>query len=176
MGNNIFIREAIHSDIPVIEELIENGYRNDVAKQGWTHETDLLVGARLQVGEIETCLNDSNQKFFIACEGDKQVGVICVFRDKDWIEFGKIAVDPNCQGKGIGKILIAKVEEFVRDKWQANNLKLCVLTVRTELIDFYRRLGFEATGEIIDFVKIHPYVVLKDGVDDLFIQVMEKQI
>ena len=177
MPQNIRIIKADASHILRIEELIENGYRRDIAKKGWTHEVDLLKGDRLSNGEIEKTLNDVNSAFFIAIDANEIVqGVICVARNNDWIEFGKFAVNPELQGQGIGKKLISKVENFVKTQWHSNRLLLSVISIRIELIEFYKRLGFAETGEKMDFIKIHPYVVLKDGAPNLEVLIMEKHL
>lgn len=40
------IRFATHDDIPALHDLVERAYRGDSARQGWTHEADLLDGQR----------------------------------------------------------------------------------------------------------------------------------
>lgn len=174
---NISIRNALEADISHIENLIENGYRRDVARKGWTHEVDLLSGDRLAKGEIAALLLNNNAQTLVACDENNQVqGVISVSRDGDWIEFGKFAVNPELQGLGIGKKLINSVEEYVKNQWQEKILKLSVISTRIELIEFYKRLGFKETGQIIDFVKIHPYVILKENVPNLQVIIMEKAL
>lgn len=173
----ISIRDAVISDVQPIHNLIEKTYRGESAKAGWTFESDLIDGARLQDGEILECLQDSNQKFFVAIDENQTIcGVICVFRDKDWVEFGKFSVEPAMQGRGIGKLLIQKVGDFIKKEWGTSILKLMVLTKRKELVEFYERLGFVPTGEIKPFVEIHPYVILKNPSEELEIMVMEKVV
>lgn len=174
---SIIIRDAKIEDASKIHELIENTYRGDKAKIGWTFESDLIDGPRLQVGEIADCLTDNNQKSFVAIEQSRNiVGVIFVARNQDWIEFGKFSVEPKMQGQNIGKKLIQRVSEFVRDEWKAKTLKLMVISKRRELVKFYERQGFVATGEKYPFIKIHPYVILKDPSEELEVIVMERSV
>lgn len=176
-NENIIIREAIFDDILQIEILIETGYRREEARKGWTHEIDILSGDRLDKGEIEGLFNKSNVKFFVAIDETSKVqGVISVTKDGDWIEFGKFAVNPILQGLGIGKMLIKTVEEFVKNQWNSNVLLLSVISTRKELIEFYKRIGFKETGQEIDFIKIHPKVILKNGVKELKVLIMKKNI
>ncbi|WP_240007321.1 GNAT family N-acetyltransferase [Pseudaquidulcibacter saccharophilus] len=176
MTDNITIREANANDIARIEYLVETTYRGEDSKKGWTTEFNLLAGTRLQKGEIAAALADKANQFFVAERDNIVVGVICVNKNGDWIEFGKFSVDPEMQGLGIGKMLIAKVEDFVRNIWGADKLKLSVISIRKELVDFYARYGFKDTGQRIDFIKIHPYVELKDGVSDFEVIIMEKSV
>lgn len=178
MSISFEIREAQSKDISAIENLIEAGYRKDEARLGWTHETDILSGDRLSEGEIAKTLDDVNSKMFVAIDNSNEnlIGVICVTKDNDWIEFGKFSVKPNLQGGGIGRRLINHVENFVSEVWGEKRLKLSVISKRKELVEFYLRCGFKDTGQRIDFVKVHPYVILKDGVENLEVIIMEKNL
>ena len=176
MTDIITIREAHADDVARIEHLVETTYRGEDSKKGWTTEFALLAGTRLQKGEIAAALADKSNQFFVAEIGDLVVGVICVNKNGDWIEFGKFSVDPEMQGRGIGKMLISKVEDFVKNVWGADKLKLSVISIRKELVDFYARYGFKDTDQRIDFIEIHPYVELKDGVSDLEVIIMEKPV
>ena len=180
MCSEIIIRDADEFDIASIEELIETGYRKKSSTKGWTTEFALIDGDRLQDGEIAAALADNKNKFFVASDNDKSenkiVGVICVTKNNDWIEFGKFTVSPDYQGHGIGKKLMSAVEKYVSEVWKSDNLKLSVITIRQELIDFYARFGFKDTGQRLEFAKLHPYVILKDGVADLEVMIMEKPL
>jgi predicted N-acetyltransferase YhbS len=174
---DILIREAQTEDIPTIEDIIEAGYRGEQAKAGWTFESDLLDGKRLNNGEIQTALTDENSCTFIAIDSaGKIIGTICVSRQNDWFEFGKFAVQPNLQGQGIGKALINYAIKFAKDNWGAKSMGLCVLSRRVELVDYYRRIGFVDNGKRLDFIAMHPYVTLKEGVDNLELMLMEMKI
>lgn len=178
MSVKFTIQDAQSKDISAIENLIEAGYRKDEARLGWTHETDILSGDRLSDGEIAKTLEDKNSKMFVAIDSNNHevIGVICVTKDNDWIEFGKFSVRPNLQGSGIGRKLITHVENFVSEIWGEKKLKLSVISRRTELVDFYLRCGFIDTGHRIDFLKVHPYVILKKGVENLEVIIMEKSL
>ena len=174
--NDIIFRPAIVSDISDIEILIENCYRGKESTNGWTSEYALLEDKRLELGEVAREMASPNHKFFVAIKDSKIIGVINVFRDNDWVEFGKYAVNPNFQGQGIGRQLINQVEEFVKNDWNVAKLTLCVISIRKELIEFYKRCGFEFTGEEINFLKAHPSAKPKEGIDNLSLLVMNKTL
>lgn len=69
---------------------------------------------------------------WVACLDNKPVGFISLLDDF----IGGLFVDPNCQGYGIGKTLVAHA--FALKK----SLKLEVYTANTRAYDFYRKLGF----------------------------------
>lgn len=171
------IRQAYLDDAKSIHNLIEKSYRGESAKSGWTFESDLIDGPRLQNGEIEHCIQDKNQKFLVAIDNyGVLIGVICVTKNDDWVEFGKFSVEPKLQGHGIGKQLILAVSDFAKNAWGATSLKLMVISSRTELVDFYKRQGFVETGQTMPFIDIHPYVILKNPNAHLEIMVMERPI
>lgn len=59
--------------------------------------------------------------------------------------FGMLAVDPAEQGRGLGRALIEDVEAYARARG-ASVMAISVVHVRTELLAFYRRLGYVPTG------------------------------
>lgn len=59
--------------------------------------------------------------------------------------FALLAVDPAAQGRGLGRRLVAEVEERCRTAG-CLRLDLDVVDLRTELPPFYRRLGFQPDG------------------------------
>ncbi len=64
---------------------------------------------------------------------------------------GMLSVDVNYQDKGIGKILINECERYTRDVFGLNEIRMKVISRRTELIEYYNRRGYSATGELEEF-------------------------
>lgn len=58
---------------------------------------------------------------------------------------GLIAVCPSLQSHGLGRRVIAAAEERARTEG-CTTMHIQVVNLRTELPDFYRRLGFRETG------------------------------
>jgi hypothetical protein len=52
---------------------------------------------------------------------------------------------------GLGKIILAEAERRVRELWQATAMVMTVINVRTELIAWYERRGYRATGARLPF-------------------------
>ena len=65
--------------------------------------------------------------------------------------FGMFAIDPTIHGGGLGKQLIAEAERRVRELWDANQMVMTVINLRTELIDWYKRRGYRLTGATLPF-------------------------
>jgi GNAT superfamily N-acetyltransferase len=59
--------------------------------------------------------------------------------------FGMLAVDPQKQGTGLGRVLTDAAEEYCRQRG-CTEIDIRVLSLRTELPPFYRKLGYVETG------------------------------
>jgi ribosomal protein S18 acetylase RimI-like enzyme len=89
--------------------------------------------------------------------------------------FGMFAVAPTRQGAGLGDGLLTSAERLVTDEWSATHLRLSVIHLRSDLIAWYRRRRYHATGEVRPF----PYGDERFGRprrDDLHFLVMEKRL
>jgi ribosomal protein S18 acetylase RimI-like enzyme len=89
--------------------------------------------------------------------------------------FGMFAVRPGLQGVGLGRAVLAEAERVARTKWGARVMRMTVIRQREELINWYRRRGYEPIGESEPF----PYGDERYGIplrDDLEFIVLEKRI
>ncbi|WP_169545059.1 GNAT family N-acetyltransferase [Sneathiella aquimaris] len=86
------------------------------------------------------------ETLFIAFEESRLVG--CVFLKEEATNFylGKLAVDPDLQGKGIGSMLITACIEFAQQAGKPD-IELEVRIELTENQALFSRLGFTKTGE-----------------------------
>lgn len=73
--------------------------------------------------------------------------------------FGPFAVSPTHQGKGIGKLLLQKVEELARHK-NLTELAIKVVNHRKDLLPWYQSLGFVTVGEMA-WPTSHEHVLTK---------------
>jgi GNAT superfamily N-acetyltransferase len=71
-------------------------------------------------------------------------------KKKDTLYLGMLSVDPQIQASGIGKLLLAQAETFARQH-QYKTITITVIDKRSELIDWYKRKGFQLTGNIQPF-------------------------
>ena len=89
--------------------------------------------------------------------------------------FGMFAVEPTCQGRGIGRAVVAECERIAREEWSLPVLQMTVIDLREELIAWYGRLGYRRTGNFLPF----PYGDTRFGVprrDDLRFELLEKPL
>ena len=64
--------------------------------------------------------------------------------------FGMLTVKPSAQTIGTGKALIDRLEAIARD-WGCTRVRITVIHLRSELISFYERRGYRASGGIEAF-------------------------
>jgi ribosomal protein S18 acetylase RimI-like enzyme len=72
---------------------------------------------------------------------------------------GMLAVQPSLQGLGLGRKMLHSAEEYCR-KGCCNYVDIKVLSLRAELVPFYRKLGYAETGT----EEFQPSRPLKPGV------------
>lgn len=147
-ASDLAVRPAIADDLSRLRVLVERAYRGHSAREGWTHEADLITGERTSIEELRETLSDPDSAVLVA-EGDGALtGTVTVIRiAADRCYLGMLAVDPDRQAGGLGKRLIAAAEAAARGQFGARIMEMTVIAARTELIDWYRRLGYSPTGE-----------------------------
>lgn len=149
------IRLARQDEVDVICALIESAYRGDSARQGWTHEADLLSGDRTSEAEIAAVLADPDARLLVAEEGGALAGTATISRKGETRAYlGALAVNPAVQAAGLGRALIAAAEAEARTAFGASVMEMTVIEVRTDLIGWYERRGYRRSGETRPF----PYV------------------
>ncbi len=172
---NLEIKAATFADIAQISALVESSYRGESAKAGWTFESDLIDGKRLNEGELEEILTNPNKKLFIARQNQELVGTICLYRDNEICEFGMFAVNPQFQANGIGKILLSHVENFAKNEWGIAEMQLSVISVRQNLIEYYLRRGYRSVGKTFSMADHHLNDDMTKG-HDLTLEIYRKKL
>jgi ribosomal protein S18 acetylase RimI-like enzyme len=61
-----------------------------------------------------------------------------------------LAVAPQTQGAGTGKLLLRAADEYAKQN-ACMKIYMTVITVRKELIGWYERHGYKNTGRIVPF-------------------------
>lgn len=145
------ITKAGLADISELNALVNSAYRGEGSKKGWTTEADLLDGIRIDEGTLNNYLNDPN---VIILKNTDEEGRItgCVYLEvrKPKLYVGMFSVSPVLQGKGVGRKLL-EAAEFYAKQLNCDILTMTVISTRAELINWYERRGFKATGEIVPF-------------------------
>ena len=95
-----------------------------------------------------------------AMKGNECVGVIIWEEDTDSLFFGPLAIKVGCQNQGIGKKLIARVEELCYEKGK-RRLDMVVVDARTDIIPMYEKMGFKRTGKTAPYYE--PQYLTRDA-------------
>jgi ribosomal protein S18 acetylase RimI-like enzyme len=138
------VRRADQADITVLHRLINDAYRGDTARLGWTHEADMLAGQRIDHEILEQLLSDPRQNLLVASDGTEIVGCVNVVNEGSFAYLGLLTVEPRRQGQGLGKAL-AQAGEALARKLGQTAMKMTVIRHRPELIAWYERLGYTNT-------------------------------
>jgi GNAT superfamily N-acetyltransferase len=146
------IRLATPSDLPRLHAVIERAYRGEEARAGWTHESDLLEGARTDVATLEAIVAAPDARLLIALNDESPIGCVQVTDRGDGLCYlGLLCVDPLLQAGGLGRLLLEAAENLACDTFGASAMEMTVIDSRVELIAYYERRGYVRTPERRDF-------------------------
>ena len=139
---------ATSQDVPRLVALVQGAYRGDSARQGWTHEADLLDGQRTDAEALHALIADADERILLAFEHEALVGCVQVSRREAGRSYlGLLAVDPLRQAAGIGRRLIDAAERTAAELFGATTIEMTVIRQRADLIAYYQRRGFVLTQE-----------------------------
>ncbi|WP_187976846.1 GNAT family N-acetyltransferase [Mycetocola sp. JXN-3] len=146
--NTLALRLATESDIPTIVPLIVRAYRGN--ESGWTSEGNMFEHDRIDEVEMLAELSIPDTDMILAhAEDGTLVGCGLIRKIAlDRAYFGLFAVNPDYQGGGVGKAVLARVEEHAATVFGVDAIEMTVLGPRPELVEFYGRRGYVPTGEI----------------------------
>uniref|UniRef100_A0A7S2NQQ6 N-acetyltransferase domain-containing protein n=1 Tax=Cyanoptyche gloeocystis TaxID=77922 RepID=A0A7S2NQQ6_9EUKA len=168
--------KATADHVEGIVTLVNSAYRGESSRQGWTTEADLLGGQRTDVEAVRSMLANPEATFLIGCLDGVGDIISTVYLEKvgEKCYLGMLTVKPILQQRGIAKVLVKESEDFAL-RSGCRCLKMSVIYCRSELIAYYRRLGFQSSGETEPF----PYGDERFGlpkVEGLFFEIYEKQL
>ena len=174
MADDLTITIAAKEDIAPIEKLVNSAYRGDSSRKGWTTEADLLDGIRTNKDVLSGMINRGDS-IVLKCSNAKNQLVGCVYLQKkeNKLYLGMLTVAPDIQAQGIGKKLLQAAEEYAQTQ-QCTAITITVISLRQELIKWYERRGYKATGERKPFPSNDPRFGLPK--QQLEFIVMEKQL
>lgn len=147
----LIFRRASSADAARIAALINSAYRGETSRQGWTTEADLLSGARTEIDEILSLIEADNSMLLLCIDAEILLGSVTLEKQGDAAHLGMFAVQPQQQGQGIGKQLLAFAEHAAAETWGVKRMVMSVITLRHELIAYYQRRGYCLNGELKPF-------------------------
>lgn len=128
------IRPATAADIPTIVSVVNAAYAIETFLGG-TRTDSNGVAEMMQTGE------------FLVAEAPSAGVVACVWTrvsgERGYL--GMLAVEPSRQGSGLGRLMVEAAEGHSRSDG-CKYVDITVLSLRPELLPFYRKLGYSETG------------------------------
>ncbi len=164
------IRIATRDDLPALHPVIERAYRGETARQGWTHEADLILeDPRTDLATLAEIVADSAQRLLLAEAEGRPVGCVQVNDKGDGLAYlGLLCVDPTLQTGGLGKQLLSAAEDIAREAFGARRMERTWIDRRSPLIAFYERRDYVVSGEKRDFpIPLDPPLFMDVLVKDL---------
>jgi len=167
------ITKATIEDVSALNKLINSAYRGESSKKGWTTEANILEGKRTTEGELMEILQDKKNSLLKYSENDQILGCVLLKEKDNELYLGMLTVSPELQNSGIGKKLMQQAEVFASDLGLPK-IVMTVISVREELISWYKRKGFVDTGLREPFPKSD--VFSQTTKEPLEFMVLEKRI
>jgi GNAT superfamily N-acetyltransferase len=128
-------RVATEADVDSIVRVINDAFR--------VAESFFVDRDRTDASKIDALMKSG--KFLVTAEAGRVTACVYIELRGDRAYFGLLAVDPGAQKKGIGKAMIAAVEDYARAAG-CRFMDMRIVNIRAELPAFYHRLGYVETG------------------------------
>lgn len=176
---DLTLRPASPDEARPLAELVNSAYRGDASKAGWTTEADLLGGQRTDPDSLLAVLQRPNDRAPVVLVHEDLAGLACCVHLEPLPDgaayLGMLTVRPTAQAAGLGRRLLAAAETWAAAHWGTREVRMTVIAQRPELIAWYERRGYRATGETRPF----PYGDARFGLpqrDDLHFRVFAKSL
>ena len=140
------ITKATLNKVTEITNLVNSAYRGETSKKGWTTEANILEGTRITETELTEILQDTSNTFLVYIENNKIIGTVLLTNKKTELYLGMLTISPELQNAGLGKKLLQAAEDFAHSL-HLPKIVMTVITIREELIAWYKRNGYSDTGE-----------------------------
>jgi GNAT superfamily N-acetyltransferase len=131
-------REGTLDDAPAITALVNRAFEI---------EAFFKRGARTTRSEIAAMMSKGAFLVIDGAESGSLDACVYVELTGPTVYFGMLAVNPALQGQGLGRSLIETVESTAR-RAGCDQVEIHVVNLRTELVPYYRRLGYVETGRV----------------------------
>jgi GNAT superfamily N-acetyltransferase len=130
-----------------------------VVNAAFAIETFFLEGTRTDEHRLMAMMR-SGEFLVVEDRSGRIVGSVCIEVQGADACFRMLAVDPARQGDGLGRVLVEAAEGYGRAHG-CTRMEIDVLSLRTELMPFYRKFGYAETGT----EAFHPLRPLRAGVE-----------
>lgn len=167
------ITKATLADVSELTALVNSAYRGESSQKGWTSEAHLLDGIRIDEPTMAEYLQDADTTILKYTDDNGQI-VGCVYLQlrKQRLYLGMLTVSPTLQTSGIGRQLLHEAE-MIAHQLNCRVIFMTVITTRLELIKWYERRGYQATGKIEPFPEDTKFGAPKEVIQ---LAVFEKEV
>jgi ribosomal protein S18 acetylase RimI-like enzyme len=167
------LTRATAADLAEIVDLMNRAYRG---ADGWAVEQGYIQGDRISLPDLQAELAAKPEmQLLVWREGGALLGCVTLEPLADGVWYlGSLTVEPGRQDAQLGRRLLAEAERIAQENG-ARRMRLAVVWVREQLIAWYLRRGYAATGGTLPF----PYDDDRWGTptrDDLHFRVFEKAL
>ncbi len=168
------IEVANPADLERIVALVNDAYRGSSKTPGWTHETALLAGQRIDPAGLRALI--ANGSTILVTRSGRDAVACVALRPLDHGEWylSMLAIDPDHQASGLGKAIMSGAEKYARERG-AQRIRISVINLREPLIAWYERQGYSRTGVIEPFPYDDPAIGTPLR-DDLTLVTLEKSL
>lgn len=152
MSTSHHIQQANLEHAEALMHLVNVAYRpQHPHAQAWTHESDWVLGQRINITQMRDALNQKNAVILMLTDNKVILACVQVEQLGDVAYIGMLSVLPECQNMGLGKIMLDAAEQFAQSEWHIKQFKMSVITARESLMAYYLRRGYVQTGEFFDY-------------------------
>lgn len=146
MSQTLRFRTASQHDIPRLLPLVNTAYQA-LVHEPWAEKIGLPDEPRTTPDSLRQDLARTDGAIVVGEQGGELV--VCAWlgqEDDNAGYFGMFAVDPACQGQGLGRKMLAEAERRLLLAGH-HCIRLAVIRPRLELMAWYNRQGFNYTGK-----------------------------
>jgi ribosomal protein S18 acetylase RimI-like enzyme len=139
------ITKATLADVSQLNKLINSAYRGETSKKGWTTEANILEGIRTTEEELTETIENSKNTILKFTENNQIIACVLLMEKEQKLYLGMLTVSPELQNSGVGKKLLQQAEIHAL-ALRLPKIVMTVISIREELIAWYKRHGYVDTG------------------------------
>ena len=155
------ITTAVLVDALELNNLINSAYRGESSKKGWTTEANLLEGLRTTEQELTEIIAQPQNTILKFTENNTIIGCVLLVQKEKQLYLGMLTVSPELQNSGVGKKMLQQAEIYAAEL-DLPKIIMTVISVREELISWYKRNGYKDTGLREPFPASNVHIPISD--------------
>ena len=167
------ITKTTVEDVSLLNKLINSAYRGESSKKGWNTEANILEGLRTTEEELTQTIQDPKNTILKFSDNNQIIGCVLLVKKAQHLYLGMLTVSPELQNSGVGKKLLQQAEIYAKELGLPT-IVMTVISVREELIAWYKRNGYLDTGAREPFPASDVHIPITE--EPLEFIVLEKRI